>query len=178
MTSTNFRRTQLQDTGYVPLVLLRITHPDIPRIVVDGRPTIQVVRVARDNQGLTRNELANYTPDEDNGDPVIYQPLPFSIERPTSREGEVPVLELTIDRLDDTIAHFVDISGGAQDADVTFVEIDRLRPYTDERTIRLKVKRSSLRMGYIKFTLSFPNLFKIPSVQQSFYPESNPGLFQ
>ena len=170
MTTSSFKKSVIQDGGYIPLVLLRITHPDIPRITLDdGSIGNQVVRVVRDNLNLTR---------EENGQVVEYYRLPFDIVRPTAREGELPVIELKIDRLDGTIAKFVDLTGGAKDADVEFIEIDRLHPEDDERTYRLKVKRTKMTMSHITFTLSFPNLYKIQSVQQIYQPATNPGLFE
>lgn len=178
-TSDSFKRAEIADGGYIPLALLRITHPDIPRITrPDGTVVEQVVRVVRDNQPLTKTETRTNADGDEVEEDIVYYPLPFNITRPTSRDGELPVLELTIDRLDGTIADLVDLTGGAKDAEVEFIEIDRNNPNTEERVYKLQVKKTTMTMSQIVFTLSFPNLFKIPSVQQAYYPSTNPGLFQ
>lgn len=83
--SSRFREAAYaQETGEVPVSLLRIDHVDL------ANP----IRACNDADGVTRTE---------SGSQVTYPYFPFKLELPTNTNEETPHAQLTISNVDQTI---------------------------------------------------------------------------
>lgn len=154
MPTLNFKQaSNAVETEEIFLMLLDITHPDIPEPLYFVDNTVSITS---------------------NG--VVYQPYPFRITLPEDTEGVLPEVKLTIDNVDRTLTEA--IRGFSNPPEVTLRVILASIPDTVEMQID-NLKLRSIKFDAFSMTgaliIDSPMSRRFPA--STFNPKQYPALF-
>jgi len=149
-------RRQLHTTASddPPLVLLEITHVDLP----------DPVRVVGDSQDLMSN-----------GD--LFVGLGFRVRLPDDTQGQQPRAELSVDNVGRELMQWIEQSAGGRNAKVRFMQVLRSNPDNIEWEISMYLNNIKASVAEVSGELGFPRLLDVPAVQLRADPQTMPGIF-
>lgn len=154
-TITEALRRELNATsGTAPLLLLEISHPDLPA----------PIRVVRDTLDVTH-------------DGEVFTAMAFDARIPDDLEGQNPRAELVMDNVGREVSAWIEASGGGQGATVRMIVIRRDDPDVIEWEVTLDLSNTFMNQSVIRGSLGFDNLLAQPGVTITYRPEVAPGLF-
>jgi hypothetical protein len=137
-----------------PIVLLEITHPDLPT----------PVRVVNDSQNLTSNGLE-------------YIACPFRCLLPDDIENQLPKATLAVDNVGRELMYWIETSAGGYGAQARFMQVMRSRPDLVEYDITLDMSNIKATSTQITADLGFENIFTRPAITMRYDPFTAPGVF-
>lgn len=154
MTSSHYQENVNRTSGTAPLLLLEITHDDLP----------QPIRVVRDNQNITSN-----------GDDYIA--MAFAITLPDDQEQGLPKAQLAVDNIGREMTTWLDASGGGKGAKVRIMQVMRDTPNVIELDMTLDLTNVSMTSTVISGTLGYQDILNQSAVVPTYRPDTHPGLF-
>ena len=153
--SLNARR-QLHATASddPPLVLLEITHADLP----------QPIRVVGDSQDIVTNGH-------------VFAGMGFRVRLPDETQGQQPRAELAVDNIGRELMQWIEQSAGGRNAKVRFMQVLRSAPDNVEWEISMYLNNLKCTAGEVVGELGFPRLLDMPAVSMRADPQTMPGIF-
>jgi hypothetical protein len=153
--SANYREAvNSTSADELPVLLLEITHPDLPT----------PVRVVNDAQDLVSNGNT-------------FTAVPFRAKFPEEPESGLPRAELAIDNIGKELVQWIDASGGGQNASCRMMQVLRSDPNTLEFDITLALTNLQVTATEVRGLLGFDDLLNRTAVTWTYKPELAPGLF-
>lgn len=137
-----------------PVVLLEISHPDLPH----------PVRVAGDTQVIISNGSA-------------FVAMGFRLRLPDDVQGQHPRAELAVDNIGRELMQWVETSGGGKGAKVRMMQVLRSAPDNIEWEMTLSLDNLVANSTEVSGELGFPRLLDVPAVQVRADPQTMPGIF-
>lgn len=137
-----------------PLILLVINHVDLDT----------PIRVVNDTQNITSN-----------GNEYVAYPFKFIL--PNDYENQLPKAKIAIDNVGRELMEWIESSGGAAGATVTFMQIMRSRPNQIEWQITMSLYNVQVNPMEITAELGFENLFAKPAISIQYRPETCAAIF-
>lgn len=137
-----------------PLVLLEITHPNLP----------DPVRVVGDTQDLISNGQ-------------VYAAMGFRVRLPDEVQGQQPRAELAVDNVGRELMRWVEQSAGGRNARVRLMQVLRSHPDNIEWEISMYLNNLRATATEVSGELGFPRLLDVPAVQMRADPQTMPGIF-
>lgn len=138
----------------VVLVLLEITHPDMPA----------PARVVRDTQDLVSNGN-------------VFVATGFDFTFPDDKGAAAPRAELVVDNIGRELMSWIEASKGGRGAEVRLMIVLRETPDVIEADYRLGLERIVVDQWKISGELGYGNLLDLPAVAVRYDPSTAPGLF-
>lgn len=138
----------------VVLVLLEITHPDMPA----------PARVVRDTQDLVSNGN-------------VFVATGFDFTFPDDKGAAAPRAELVVDNIGRELMNWIEASKGGRGAEVRLMVVLRDTPDVIEADYRLGLARVVVDQWKISGELGYGNLLDLPAVAVRYDPSTAPGLF-
>lgn len=138
----------------VAVVLLEITHPDMP----------EPARVVRDTQNLVSN-----------GNTFIATAFDFTF--PDDKGSSAPRAELVVDNVGRELMSWIDMSKGGRGAEVRLMVVLRATPDVIEADFRLGLERIVVDQWKVTGELGYGNLLDLPAVAVRYDPRTAPGIF-
>ena len=148
------RRLSEVSAAEQPLVLLEISHADLP----------QPVRVVGDTQDLVSG--AN-----------TYVAMAFRLVLPDEVRGQQPRARLAVDNVGRELMEWIESSAGGRGAQVRIMMVLRSAPNNIEWEITLELSNISVTPQEVSGELGFPRLLDVPAVQVRADPQTMPGIF-
>ena len=137
-----------------PLVLLEITHVDLP----------DPVRVVGDSQDLMSNG-------------ALFIGTRFRVRLPDDTQGQQPRAELSVDNIGRELMQWIEQSAGGRNAKVRFMQVLRSNPDNIEWEISMYLNNIKASVAEVSGELGFPRLLDVPAVQLRADPQTMPGIF-
>ena len=138
----------------VVLVLLEITHPDMPA----------PARGVRDTQDLVSNGN-------------VFVATGFDFTFPDDKGSAAPRAELVVDNIGRELMSWIEASKGGRGAEVRLMIVLRETPDVIEADYRLGLERIVVDQWKISGELGYGNLLDLPAVAVRYDPSTAPGLF-
>lgn len=155
MSSERFRRALgAVSSADVAVVLLEITHPDMP----------EAARVVRDTQNLTSQGN-------------VFVAAGFDFLLPDDRGSQAPRAEIVIDNVGRELMDWIEASQGGRGAEVRMMVVLRATPDVIEVDYRLGLFSLKVDQAKVVGELGFGNLLDLPAVPVRYDPSTAPGLF-
>ncbi|MBI3771473.1 MAG: DUF1833 family protein [Gammaproteobacteria bacterium] len=152
--STNYKTQTNRTSGTAPLILLEITHPNLP----------QPVRLVQDNQDIVSNGNT-------------FTAMGFEITLPDDKEQGLPQAKIAIDNVGKELTSWLDASGGGKGAKVRVMQIMRDAPNVIEMDTTLDLSNVSMNVFKVGGTLGYQDILNQPAVTYTYRPDTAPGLF-
>ncbi len=152
--SVNHNKKVNATSGEAPLILLEISHADLP----------QPIRVVNDNQDLIH--LTN-----------TFVAMAFNVRMPDDLEQGMPRAELSVDNIGREMTQWLDASGGGKGALVRFIQVMRDVPDTIEWETTLELSNVGQSPLLVTGTLGYQDIFNQPAVQWIYNKDLARGLF-
>ncbi|GHU34210.1 hypothetical protein AGMMS50256_27510 [Betaproteobacteria bacterium] len=137
-----------------PIVLLEITHPDLPT----------PVRVVNDSENITCNGLE-------------YIACPFRCLLPDDIENQLPKATLAVDNVGRELMYWIETSAGGYGAQARFMQVMRSRPDQVEYDITLDMSNVKATSTQVTADLGYENIFTRPAITMRYDPFTAPGVF-
>lgn len=155
MSSQRFKRALgAVSSSDVAVVLLEITHPDMP----------EAARVVRDTQNLTSQGN-------------VFVAAGFDFLLPDDRGSQAPRAEIVIDNVGRELMDWIEASQGGRGAEVRMMVVLRATPDVIEVDYRLGLASLKVDQAKVSGELGFGNLLDLPAVPVRYDPSTAPGLF-
>ena len=137
-----------------PLILLEITHDDLP----------SPVRVINDTQDITSNGNE-------------YIACAFRCNLPDDFENQLPKATLSVDNVGKELMYWIETSAGGYGAKAHFMQVMRSRPNQIEWEMSINLSNVKATANEVTADLSFDNIFTRPAISMRYDPFSAPGIF-
>jgi hypothetical protein len=155
MSSERYRRALgAVSSGDLIVVLLEITHPDMP----------SPARVVRDTQNLVSNG-------------EVFVACGFDFQFPDDRGSQAPRAEIVVDNVSRELMEWIEASRGGRGAEVRMMVVLRETPDVIEADYRLGLVNMKVNMAAVTAELGYGNLLDLPAVAVRYDPSTAPGLF-
>lgn len=138
----------------VAVVLLEITHPDMP----------SPARVVRDTQDLVSGGN-------------VFLAAAFDFTFPEDRAGQAPRAEVMIDNVGRELMSWIEMSKGGRGAEVRLMVVLRETPDVIELDYQLGLVSLRVDQAKVVGELGYGNLLDLPAVAVRYDPSTAPGIF-
>lgn len=155
MPSERYRRALgAVSSSDVVVVLMEITHPDMP----------SPARVVRDTQDLVSGGN-------------LFVATAFDFTFPEDRGGQAPRAEVVIDNVGRELMSWIEASKGGRGAEVRLMVVLRATPDVIELDYQLGLVSLKVDQAKVVGELGYGNLLDLPAVAVRYDPGTAPGIF-
>lgn len=152
--TTYFETTNSMEGKEFPLILLEVTHADLP----------SAIRVVNDRTDLVHN-----------GDTFVR--MGFDITLPDDPESGTPEARLTMDNVGREMVSWLEIADWNNPTTVRIIQVLRSAPNIVEWDITMGMKNISMSQSQVVGTLTFEDQLGLPAVAVTYTPQTAVGLF-